>query len=282
MTKKWTRTYWLKLALVLVLIAGSFSGWVLSVLDYAGMKQLNESNAAYLDKAFQQSITTFGVLSALKVGLAIVEGTDVGVGVNVEVGDAVQAAYDYVDIAWRVVLLGSTVLLGTKYMIHLAGMADDWLLFAALIFLLISLLLTKLDPQNRIRKITWEIGSALWTLMIACYLVLPLAVGTGHLMSQHITASEIQDSEARLTQIQASLFPQEKQDNKSKLWQKMTEIKNRIEQIAQVLTHKGSQLVIWILKLIAGYLFDTLIFPLLLFGVFYWLSRRVLRVIFLS
>ena len=282
MTEKWTQKYWLKLMLVLMLIAGSFSGWVLNVVDYAGMKQLNKSNAVYLDSAFQQSIATFGVLSALKVGLAIVEGTDVGVGINVEVGDAVQAAYDYVDIAWRVVLLGSTVLLGTKYMIHLADMADDWLLFTALFFLLISLILAKLNPQNRIRKIVQEIGSALWTLMIACYLVLPLAVGTGHLMSQHITASEIRDSETRLSEVQRSLFPEEKPANQSKMWQKINEIKNQIQRIGQVITHQGSQLVIWILKLIAGYLFDTLIFPLLLFAVFYWLSRRVLRVVLIN
>lgn len=274
---------WIGSVLIVLLIVGSVSGWVLNGIDYAGMRQLNQSNSEYLEKAFKQSITTFGVLSALKVGLAIIEGTEVGVGVNVEVGDAVQAAYDYVDIAWRVVLLSSAVLLGTQYLIQLAGIADDWLLAGALLFLLLSMLIKHwLSSNHRIKKIVTEIGLALWTLMIACYLILPLAVGTGQLISRHITAGGIEESEAKLSHMQTVLFPEEAQQSKSKLWNKVSQIKNKIQQIGQILTQQTSQLIVWILKLIAGYIFDTLIFPLLLFGIFYWLMRRVLRIIFVG
>jgi hypothetical protein len=57
------------------------------------------------------------VLSDIKVGLAVVEGTEIGVRFCIEIDDAVQSVYDYIDVAWRTVLASAAILTWTKYLV---------------------------------------------------------------------------------------------------------------------------------------------------------------------
>lgn len=111
-------------------IAASVSGIADLGLNAAGLGKLRTSNDRYLRSSFDKTLKTFAVLSAVKVGLAIVQGSDVGIGFNLEVGDVVQSAYDYVDVAWRTVLGSAAVLLGTRYLLQAADLAAPWFLAA--------------------------------------------------------------------------------------------------------------------------------------------------------
>ena len=102
-----------------------------------GLNTVSRSNEAYLEDSFNRSISTFVVLSVIKAGLAVLEGTEISLGIGIEVGNIVQAAYDYVDLAWRTVLLSSVVLLGTQYILQTSGLVDQWLLSATLLMFLI-------------------------------------------------------------------------------------------------------------------------------------------------
>ena len=120
------------IALLLTALIFSGSASLNSRLEQAGVNRLYETNQAYIEKSLHRALTTFAVLSGIKIGLAIMEGSELGVGFGIEVGDAVQSAYDYVDVAWRTVLalkrlacnhpalLGLTILLLPLY---LAGVA---------------------------------------------------------------------------------------------------------------------------------------------------------------
>ena len=46
------------------------------------------------------------MVSTLKSSLAMIEGSDVGIGLRVEVGDIVQSTYDLVDFTWKMLLYG--------------------------------------------------------------------------------------------------------------------------------------------------------------------------------
>ncbi len=90
--------------IVTLLIAGTLLtalGFTDRLLGICGLDRLSEKNEAYLESSQERTLQTFAVLSTIKVGLAVVEGTEIGVGFGLEIGDVVQAAYDYVDIAWR-------------------------------------------------------------------------------------------------------------------------------------------------------------------------------------
>ena len=55
-----------------------------------GMGMVTDSNREYLTEAFDRSLVGFLVLSGIKSGLAIIEGSEVGIGFNLEIGDIVQ------------------------------------------------------------------------------------------------------------------------------------------------------------------------------------------------
>ena len=108
-------------------------------IGFFGMQRLGNANDAYLQDAFDRSLTGFLVLSGIKSGLAVIEGSEVGIGFNLEIGDIVQSVYDYVDIAWKTALAGGTILLITRLVLEAIAAIDQW--FLALMFLLMVVFL---------------------------------------------------------------------------------------------------------------------------------------------
>ncbi len=75
-----------------------------------GHARLNAVAEASLDDALTKNALVFLGVSGIKAAMAVVEGSSVGVGFDVELGDLVQSAYDYVDFVWKVMLYGLTIL----------------------------------------------------------------------------------------------------------------------------------------------------------------------------
>ncbi|MBI5092781.1 MAG: hypothetical protein HZB26_10110 [Candidatus Hydrogenedentes bacterium] len=71
---------------------------------------LDEKTTETLDDALSKNLKTFLIVSAVKSGMAVIEGARVGVGFDVEVGDVIQPAYDYINFIWEVFLYALLVL----------------------------------------------------------------------------------------------------------------------------------------------------------------------------
>ncbi len=65
----------------------SFSGHMERVINVTYATVLNEKNDHFLQVSFEKSMELFIVLSAIKSGLAILEGSEVGIGFSLEIGD---------------------------------------------------------------------------------------------------------------------------------------------------------------------------------------------------
>jgi len=266
--------------ILLVAIILSSTGIITKGLNAIGLGKLSRSNEVYLQKSFNRSLATFAVLSAVKVGLAILEGTEIGVGFGIQVGDAVQAAYDYVDLAWRTVLLSATILLGTQYILKVAEIASKWFLVITLIVALF-MHLTKwfFVKLPMVRRASRDICLLLTVFTISLYILLPLSVSGGRILSQRITAPSLKESETGFTNFRTDLFPESKPGEEG-LFSKISSTKAKLKQIIKYLTVKTRDLSLWVLKLIAGYIFDTLVFPLLLFVFLVWFTRLIARYLF--
>jgi len=72
---------------------------------------LHEEAGEVVDAYTSRTLTSFLAVSTAKAGLAIIEGSSVGIGVQIQLGDAVQSAYDYIDFVWKM-LLTALLLLG--------------------------------------------------------------------------------------------------------------------------------------------------------------------------
>jgi len=256
----------------------TFTGTTEYVIKQVGLNQLTQSNDQYLNRAFQRSIQTFGILSAVKVGLAIFEGTEVGVGINLQLGDVVQSAYDYVDLAWRTVLLSTVVLLGTKYLLQMADLVDQWFLLGTFILLMVRVIFIRIKTRVKLNRLIQDICLVTTVLTVALYLLLPLSIAGGRYLSERITATSVQEAETGFAELMNDLVPTH--DGKGGLLSKIKETKDRIKQIGTYLTQKTSQLSEWVLKLIAGFLFDAVLFPLMLFIFLCWITRLMARYLF--
>ena len=270
------KKHWIQgivLILLFTLTTLTIAGITQNGLSYIGFKALYQHNQTYLQGALNQSLTTFAVLSGLKVGLAILEGSELGVGFGIEVGDAVQSAYDYVDIAWRIVLTSSAILVGTQFLLQASSLLGPWFLALtlALIFFiqLGRLVIPKVHRFNRPAR-DFILFTAILTT--ALYLMLPLSVwGSSHL-SRIITAPSLNRADDDLNQIKRNLFPSA-DENSTGLFEKLRDAKNHLNQVTQIVTSKTREMSVLVLKIMAGYIFDTIIFPLLLFLLLFHSTR---------
>ena len=96
--------------LLFVGIIFAVTGHIDRFLGSFGLAKINQLNEHYLEESFDKAFRGFLVLSAIKSGVAVLEGSEVGLGFNLEVGDIVQSIFDYVDTAWKTTLAAATVL----------------------------------------------------------------------------------------------------------------------------------------------------------------------------
>jgi hypothetical protein len=271
-------------ALLLFLCVLSFTGNMDTAIDWTGRGHLRSANEAYLTEAFQKAISGFGVMSLLKAGLDIIEGSKVGasfgVTAQVEIGDAVQPAYDYVDIAWRTLLTGSVSLLGIRYILQATDFIDSYVLGFAFLIAAVAVIFSCFTKGfHQIRSIMRDILSLALVLVLALYYILPLSVWGASVLSRNITAPAITEAEQGFQQTQQELFPEPEADSKGTISTLMA-IPERISRIVTYLTQKSQDLVVWTIQLIAGYIFDCIVFPLTLFALLLWLTRGFIRYVF--
>lgn len=88
-----------------------------------GYDLLNDSAAGSIDDALQKNAYVFLGVSSVKAGMAVIEGSSVGVGFDIQLGDLVQSVYDYVDYVWKVLLYGLTILAFYKMLLETGFLA---------------------------------------------------------------------------------------------------------------------------------------------------------------
>ncbi len=268
------------ITLLLVLMGISFSGYADRYTGILGINTMAESNDRYLQQSFDKALDGFLIISGIKMVLAVIEGSDVGVGFNLEIGDIVQPAYDYVDVAWQTVLTGSVVLLMTRYFLQAAAILDHWCLSITLLFLLLFLAAKWFLPSfQRSFRFFKNVSLIMVVITAALYVIFPISVTGGAFLSRIITQPSIQEAQAGLENLQKELFPLNEDENGGIL-STSKEIKNRIDFVLQYLKEKTRELTVWIIKLIAGYIFDCIVFPYALFLILIWFTRIVAGYLF--
>lgn len=256
-----------------------------------GLGSINASNDKYLSDSFDKSLKGFLVLSGIKSGVAVLEGSTVGVGFNLEVGDIVQSIYDYVDVAWRTSLAGCTVLLLMRLTLETVQKIDHWLLTISLSLLLVYFITQWFFPRKASFLRFLKDGILyVASLTVAVYVILPLSIAGASYLSAKITQPLVDEAQAGFESLESDLtaealnnrfFPADNEEEKS-LWSRL-DFKAKLENSKQAIVKMGQWLkqitkdfAIWSIKLIAGYLFDCIVFPLAFFVVAYVFTRGIL------
>ncbi|MBN1783099.1 hypothetical protein JW948_18330 [bacterium] len=265
--------------LLIGLVILTLTGVTHRFLDWAGLRHLRDHNRQYLQSALNQSLSTFAVLSGIKVGLAVLEGSELGMGFGLEVGDAVQSMYDYVDVAWRVILASSAILMGLQFLLLTSQFLEPWFLIITLLLLLAGRFLKWIMKKRHAIRSLRDLAAFMAILTVTLYLLLPLSVWGAGRLSGSITQPALKEATADLNHIRSDFFP-ESGHGKSGILGKLQETREKLAQISGLLVDKSKETSLLLLKLIAGYLFDTLIFPMLLFLLLFHFTRIVTAYIF--
>lgn len=102
---------WRRAAAIALVVAGALVTVFPDLFARAtGYHALNDYAIDKTAAALERDQVAFLLISGLKASLALIEGSSVGVGFELEVGDIVQPAYDYVDFFWRIFLYAFMVL----------------------------------------------------------------------------------------------------------------------------------------------------------------------------
>jgi len=278
---------------VLVLVTAAVlaaTGYLDVLIDRSGGSILSDSNDRYLNDSFDRAMKGFLVLSAIKSGVAVLEGSEIGIGFNLQIGDISQSIYDYIDVAWKTALAGGTVLLLIQLMLQTLQLIDHWCLFALLLVALSLFLLRWLFPrQERLNRILKEGLLFVSVLTIAFYMILPFSIAGAAFLSKQITQPLVTEAQQGFESLQEEIAPHalnerffpDSQGNDS-LWSyldlraKLQDSREVIIKMAEYLREVTEEFAVWTIKIIAGYLFDCIIFPFAFFIVGYILTKNLL------
>jgi len=292
MTRKQTE-HWFRIAvaiLLVVLAVLSATGHLDRAIGACGLTRLTEANDQYLGASFDKSFKAFLTLSAIKSGVAILEGSTVGVGFNLQVGDIVQSIYDYVDVAWRAALAGGIILLLTRIVLQALQAVEQWFLLGSLVLCFVAFMLRWwLPKQSKPLRIVKEFILFSASLTIALYFILPASIAGAAYLSQRITAPLVEEARTGFETVKNDLtpqalsrrfFPQGEEDES--LWSRL-DFKSKLQNSRQALNNMGAWLAeisedfaIWTIQMIAGYLFDCIVFPFAFLVVVYIITRALL------
>jgi len=241
-------------------------------LEYVGLEKLSRTNHRYLDESYDRALEGFLVLSAVKSGLAVIEGSEVGIGFSFEVGDLVQSVYDYVNIAWKTVLAGGTILLITRLALDGVTLVDHYVLTLAFFLLFLMAVVQGVFPRRRAAiRILRSLAASCGFVAVLLYLVLPLAVLGASCLSDTLTRPLIQDSYDTFNQVSRTFLDGDTGDasggtstfeSAKGLKERYEYLKERLQQLENYLGARAKSLAGTTFQLIAGYLFDCVIFPL--------------------
>jgi hypothetical protein len=189
--------------LVLSFIPVSDGTLLESAIGKAGVGQVNTSARTYLQEQREQALKGFLVLSALKVGLAVLKSSEIGLILNVRIGDLAVAVYDYVNFAWKVLLAAVAWFYLADFFLDLSGKIDIWFLWTALLcFSIVGWFALFQRPGGILRNLLFRTGAVAAVLSIVLYLALPLGLVGAGWVSANITGTAIEDANSFMESLQ--------------------------------------------------------------------------------
>ncbi len=267
----------LLVALLLAAIPAAAGGILDRGLEHLGLSRLATANALYLEKAQQRTLSGFLLLSAIKSSLAMLEGSTVGIGFSLQVGDLVQSVYDYVDIAWKAVLAGGTAIIILRLLLEAMALLDHWAL-ALLLATGLALAAVRwwLPYRDWLRRGLRTACLACGLLCLGLYLVIPATLAGAMAVSDLITRPVIESAYQELDQLKQDLdvkggdhwnqlprrVPARQEPGFWDFKDRFLKLKQRLETFARLLEAKARSMAFLTFRLTAGYVFDCIVFPL--------------------
>lgn len=235
------------------------------IAQYTGYNALNTHAMGLVDESLERDQATFLVITAIKATLAVIEGSEVGVGFELEVGDVVQPAYDYVDFFWEMFLY-AFLILGSYKLLMETGLLALGLALMGVGFVLLAVSLVSPAQVAALRR--WGrrtvLGGALFAYAVPVALVATHALSdryTTTIKEQHL--QEIKSLDLQLDKLSAQFIALKEQINLLSPGTTIENMKNGMYGIAQTVSQTFQQSLTALLYFMLVIAFEVVLFPFL-------------------
>lgn len=269
---------------------------------------LNEKNGSYMEKTEQKALSGFLVLSTIKAGLSIIEGSTVNLALaDIQFGDIVQSVLDAVDFTWKILFATLAILMSLKFLLLMADQAAWYFLASGIITIMLSLLVRGilLNFQGEsgflsvVSNASRKIGLFLVMVFLFLYLLIPLSIFGSSLLSGSVTESTSAEAFGYIENFNSEIsgvieventveIDQQETGTKTEFLKKMIEApgkalnypKELLSKIKNTIVGEMKHLTLKLISLLVCFLFDVLIFPSVLFLLSYVFVKSLVSGIF--
>lgn len=251
----------------------------------------------YADNIYEVNRNAFVVLSVLKAGLDIVEGSTIGASVfvttEIEVGDVVQPIYDIVNVLWYATLVVTVIVKAEQLFYEYFGQSMFiYIIYTALILYLIRNMIiifvpekiSKIKPIEHTNRLIKKIVKALFLFSTMIYIIIPVALLISLKISSEITEDmfakplvEISDSVDKLTKVQDKIFELDKDKSIFNVSSQYEDLEKDIVELKDVSSSTLDTLSKSVPLIIASMLFTNFILPMLVIYFLYQLFKYMFR-----
>ena len=246
---------------------------------------LTKHNQTYLDTSITDTVHLMIPVGVAKAAADAIEGSTINIeagavfakaGMNIEAGDTMQPMLDYINIAWRLLLISLIYLVTAKSILAGSGAIALPLLVVALCALLAnSLIALFLYREHAIRQVLQRIGSLFLLCSLLFLLIIPLTVTGTVYLARHTTDPLREDVRTSFDKI-GTVFSLDKFHEAEDLKDKAIALKDKIVELGKYAKDSISDVAIAVCKLVAVKLLNGIVFPLASFAFLVWLVRGCL------
>lgn len=261
----WNSLWRWPVAGVLVLAGVCLLLFPLPIAKYTGYNALNAHAMGLVDESLERDQATFLVITAIKATLAVIEGSEVGVGFELEVGDVVQPAYDYVNFFWEMFLY-AFLILGSYKLLMETGLLGLGLMLMGLGFVLLAASLVSPAQVTALRR--WGrrtlLGGALFAYAVPVALIATHALSdryTTAIKEQHL--QEIKALDQQLEKLSKQFIALKDQINLLSPGATIENLKNGMYGIAQAVGETFQKSLSAFLYFMLVIAFEVVLFPFL-------------------
>ncbi len=275
---------WLKPLLLMVLLVLTCGGITTGILGMV-MSPLNTGNQEYLDRSIKDTTHLMIPVAVAKGAADIIEGSTIDVeagvviasaGMSIEAGDTLQPILEYINLAWRMLLLSMIYLVAAKTILTGAiHMAEPVLAISLAAYLLNSLLPRSMPEGHPLRQGVLRIAALFLLVSLLFVLILPLTISGAACLSRHTTDPLRQEVFASFDRT-AQAFSFEGLHDKESLKDRATFLKEKFMEIGRHSKDATVDISTSVCKLAVIKLLNGIVFPLASLAFLIWLVRGCL------
>lgn len=233
---------------------------------------LSQQNDQFLDESIKSTVHVMIPVGIAKAAADVIEGSTA----VVEWGDIIQPILDYLDVAWRILILSLIVTTATKYtLLGVAPFANAFLVLSLSLFLAFAAIRYITEPGAALRLCIKRIAGLFLLTYLLLVAILPLTIfGTGQL-SRTITEPLRAETFQSFDRV-GNVFSLESITKQDGFLDKADAIKKKSVEIIRFCGSATASIAGSVAKLAVVKVLEGVVFPIASLAFLIWLVRGTL------